>query len=94
MILDKIFNGMEGVEVYQDNIYVHGHSREEHDARLQDVRSWLKKRKLEINLEKCNFAKQELNVLGTIVSFNKLRPDPKKVEGIRLLRQCPKFDHS
>ena len=60
---------------------MHGRSRQEHDIRLEKVKSRLKK-KLQINHEKCNFAKQELNVLGTIVSFNKLMPDPKKVEVI------------
>ena len=55
---------------------MHGRSRNEHDTRLKKMKSRLKKRKLKINHEKWNYTKHELNELGTIVSFNKLMPDP------------------
>ena len=82
-ILDRILNGIDGVEIYQDNIYVHGLTKEEHDARLREVQSRLLRNNLEINQDKSSFAKREINVLGTIVSENKARPDPKKVEIIQ-----------
>ena len=40
---------------------------------------------LKLNLEKCNFVKTEVKVLGHLVSKQRIQPDPKKVESIQKL---------
>ena len=36
-IMRQIFDGLEGVAIYLDDIVVHGSCQEEHDSRLQEV---------------------------------------------------------
>ena len=81
-IINKIMLGMSGVDIYQDNIYVHGKTRKDHDVRLKEVLARLNSNNLKVNENKCSFGKREINVLGTIVSENSTRPDPKKVEAV------------
>ena len=44
---------------------------------------------LKLNLEKCNFVKTEVKVLGHLVSKQGIQTDPKKVESIQKL-EIPK----
>jgi hypothetical protein len=42
----------------------------------------LKEHDLYLKLEKCEFAKEEIEYLGVIVGQNKIRMDPEKLKGI------------
>jgi hypothetical protein len=42
----------------------------------------LKNHDLYLKLEKCEFAKQEIEYLGVIIGQNKIRMDPGKLKGI------------
>jgi len=83
--MDKIFAGMDGIEVYQDNIYVHGKSKTGHDRTLQLVKEKLKENKFTLNEAKCLIGVNQLCVLGTIVNGKRIIPDPKKTETIKNL---------
>ena len=41
---------------------------------------------LKLNLEKCNFVRVEVKVLGLLVLKQGIRPDPKKVDSIQKLQ--------
>ena len=53
IFLEKIMCGINSVEIYQDNLYVHGPTKDVHDNRLKMVINRLKKHKLVINPENC-----------------------------------------
>ena len=70
------------VVVYIDNITIFSNSLNEH---LHDVDKLLAKldgANLKVNLNKCSFCKEEVLVLGHIVSKEGISPNPKKVEAI------------
>ena len=69
--------------VYIDNITIFSPSMGQHIIDLGEVFSWLAKVNLKVNLDKCNFVKTEVKVLGHLVSKQGIRPDPKKVETIQ-----------
>ena len=57
-------------------------AKEEHLSHLKIVFKKLHDEKLMINLEKCDFMKQELVYLGFVLSQGNLKMDPCKVETI------------
>ena len=70
------------VVVYIDDITIFSNSLTEH---LQDVDKLLAKldvANLKVNLNKCSFCKEEVLVLGHIVSKEGISLNPKKVEAI------------
>ena len=53
-ILDTIMFGLNGIEIYQDNLYIHGKTKEIHNKRLQKERNVLNKYNLHVNFLKIN----------------------------------------
>ena len=51
-IMRQVFDGLEGVTIYLDDIIVHGSCQEEHDSRLQEVLAYYH---LTLNSQKCLF---------------------------------------
>ena len=70
-VMEETLEGL-GVECQIDDVLVHGETQQIHDERLQAV----------LNLDKCEFSKSEVKVLGNIVTANGISPDPEKIEAI------------
>ena len=81
--LEKLLCGIEGVEIYQDNVYIHGKSRAEHDERLGVVQSRMRKQELKVNEAKSHYAVRQLSVLGTVINGTEAWPDPAKADRIK-----------
>lgn len=80
--LAEHFSGMEGVEIYIDDILIHGKDKVEHDKRLMEVMNKCKEINLKLNKDKCKFGLTELKYLGQIVSKDGLKIDPKRIAAI------------
>ena len=72
------------VFVYLDDILIFSHSREEHLTHLEMVLKKLKDQVLRINLDKCDFMKEELVFLGFFISKGNLKMDLEKVSNPQL----------
>ena len=68
--------------IFIDDILVYSSTLEEHTRNLRHVLQTLRENHLYAKLSKCEFAKQEMEFLGHIVTPNGLKVDPKKVEAI------------
>jgi len=73
------------VQVYIDDIIVYSPSFDQHLKDLEEVFKILRDNRLKINIEKCLFCRQEIEVLGHLVSIDGLRPIPSKLDTIRKL---------
>jgi hypothetical protein len=71
------------VIVYLDDILIFSKTKAEHLKHLATVMQRLQQEKLLINMKKSSFMKTELIYLGSVVSADKLRMDPDKVEAIK-----------
>ncbi len=74
--------GIQGVEVYIDDIVVHGRDIEEHDRRLRIVFARLQNRGFRLQQEKVVIGKEEIPAFGFIISAQGIRPDPANVKPI------------
>jgi hypothetical protein len=69
--------------VYLDDILIFNKTKAEHLKHLAIVMQRLQQEKLLINMNKSSFMKVELIYLGFVISADKLRMDPYKVEVIK-----------
>jgi hypothetical protein len=63
-----------------DDILVYNKSLDEHALHLKEVFTVLRENKFHVKLSKCEFAKQELEYLGHIISTEGVVTDPKKTK--------------
>ncbi|XP_061570027.1 uncharacterized protein K02A2.6-like [Cololabis saira] len=81
----ETLEGLEGVEVFMDDILVYGTSMEQHDARLEMVLQRVESTGLKLNKDKCCLRQSQLRFLGHLIDQSGVRPDPDKAEAIRQL---------
>ena len=87
-VMDKVVNkvtklGHPGIDAYLDNILVYSESFEKHMDTLRDVFVVTKESNLSLRIDKCEFAKAQVELLGFIIDGTTVRPTPynvKKVE--------------
>uniref|UniRef100_A0A8C6L0J9 Gypsy retrotransposon integrase-like protein 1 n=1 Tax=Nothobranchius furzeri TaxID=105023 RepID=A0A8C6L0J9_NOTFU len=84
--MSVLFRGQEGVEVYMDDILVHGRDDKEHEERLQNALRILKSAGLKLNNEKCFLRQRQLSYLGHRIGGDGIQPDPSKVAAITELQ--------
>ena len=78
----EILGGMNGVEIYQDDVIVHGKTEDEHDKRLEKVIKIIKDSGLRLNKKKSLFGQSSLKFLGHYISKDGVRPDPDKISAV------------
>jgi len=83
--MESVFEGLEGVRVYIDDVVIWGRSQTEHDVRLSRALERVQQHRLQLNKDKCEFSKAHITFLGEKLSSDGTRPDPERVEVIRRL---------
>ncbi len=83
--MDSIFHEMldEFVIIYIDDILVYSKMTKEHAKHLEYVLSKLYENKFIANRIKNEFAQEEMDFLGHILSWEGVRLDPKKLQIIK-----------
>ncbi|KAF6036519.1 hypothetical protein EB796_005172 [Bugula neritina] len=85
-MLDAL-EGLEGVEVYIDDLLVHAPSIEEHGRILEAVLERCRQLGLTLNPDKVELAKESTSFLGHELSQTGLRPSHSKVEAVQLMTE-------
>ena len=80
--MSEIFEDTEGVEVVVDDILVWGIDEKQHDMRLEKVLQRARSRNLKLNKEKSQIKQRQVTYLGHILSEERIKPDPKKIQAI------------
>ncbi|KAL4304064.1 hypothetical protein GQ457_10G008310 [Hibiscus cannabinus] len=83
-LMNRVFHKYlhQFVVVFIDDILVYSHTEEDHDRHLCLVLQTLLENQLYAKLSKCEFWIREVVFLGHVVSSERIRVDPKKVEAI------------
>ena len=69
--------------VYLDDVLIFSNSLEEHLQHLDTALTMLESNDIRLRLQKCWFAKNELEYLGHMVSHAGLRPSPNKIKAVQ-----------
>ncbi|WUR04295.1 endonuclease [Vairimorpha necatrix] len=82
--MDKIFvkENRKFVIPYLDDIIIYSKNHQEHHEHLEIVLGKLKAAGIALNRKKCHFFKEEIKILGNIVTNKTTKPDPEKVKAI------------
>ena len=80
--INAILVGLHGVEVYQDDIFVHGSNRLEHDQRLLSLFRRFATHNVAVNPSKCNFAVRQFDCLGFTVDEFGFSPNKKRLHSL------------
>ena len=86
-MMDSVTQNLPGIFVYLDDVLVAFRSEEQHEQHLQGLFQVLSKFGLVINQQKCGFGVTELEFLGHMVSADRIRPLPEKVDAIQRFSQ-------
>ena len=81
-IISDIFNKEPNVNNISDDILVCGKTKREHDQALENCLRLLCENGLTINTDKCEFAKEEIEFFGFIISKDGVKPTMNKIEAI------------
>ncbi|VDO89671.1 unnamed protein product [Schistosoma margrebowiei] len=77
--MNKVVSDLEGVEVYQNDLIVHGSDKVVHDERLIALLHRLIEKNITVNPNKCSFCVSSFECLGYLVDGNGFRPDMKRL---------------
>ena len=81
--IDNVFRGLDFVHPYIDDILVASASSEQHKQHLEIVLARLKEHNISVNAEKCELAREALEVLGHSIDKSGIKPLTEKVTAIR-----------
>jgi hypothetical protein len=84
-MMNEVFQDLitEGVvSMYLDDILIFTNSLEKHRRVTHLVLDRMRKHKLYLRPEKCEFEKTKIKYLGIIISHNKVEMDPVKIAGV------------
>lgn len=76
--LEDIFHDLIGVEVFIDDIVIHGKTKQEYKSRLDTCMTRLKRHRFRLNKQKCAFNLSSVEYLGHIVSADGIAMSPSK----------------
>jgi hypothetical protein len=79
----QCFEGIDGVEIYVDDILVWGTSQKDHDERLNLVLERARKYNIKFNVNKCKFSVNEVRYIGHKITDQGIKPDDSKIEVIK-----------
>ena len=89
--MQRILEGLDGVECQVDDILVFGETQEQHDKRLIAVLERLADANVTLNLVKCKFSTDKVEFLGHVIGKDGVQIDPTKVEAVTQMGEPTDF---
>ena len=83
-LMDQILSGLQGIELFlcTVNIVIYSSSLEEHGEKFKKLLGRLQTAGLTLQPEKCNFLRKEIASLGHVITQDRVKPDPRKIEAV------------
>ncbi|XP_045457867.1 uncharacterized protein LOC123668118 [Melitaea cinxia] len=71
---------LKGTYAYLDDVTVCGKDKQDHDDNLRKFMKATEKYKLTLNMSKCTFESESINLLGYTIHHNVIKPDKSRLE--------------
>ncbi|XP_065074491.1 uncharacterized protein K02A2.6-like [Ochlerotatus camptorhynchus] len=84
-LVDTMLAGLKHTCGYIDDIVVGGEDEEQHWRNLNALFQRLQEFGFTVRFEKCSFGRQQIKYLGHLLEHHGVRPDPAKIEAIKLM---------
>ncbi|KIH64820.1 reverse transcriptase [Ancylostoma duodenale] len=84
-IMNKMVAGLRCVATFLDDILVCGRTEQEHVENMRALIERIAEYRFKVRIEKCSLAKPEIGYLGFIVDEYDRRPNPEKIEAIKIM---------
>ncbi|XP_065085346.1 uncharacterized protein K02A2.6-like [Ochlerotatus camptorhynchus] len=84
-LVDTMLAGLKHTCGYIDDIVVGGEDEEQHWRNLNALFQRLQEFGFTVRFEKCSFGRQQIKNLGHLLDHHGVRPDPAKIEAIKLM---------
>ena len=86
-LMDKLLGQLQPrcIRVYIYDITIYSRTYKQHLVDLDQVFEKLHRANLKINMEKCQFVKTEVILLGHLINSAGIRPNPEKIKSIQKL---------
>lgn len=85
--ITQLFDGIEGVVSFIDDILVYGNDEKQHNERLLQVLERAREVNLHFNKQKSQICVQSVNYLGHLITSEGLKPDPSKITAITEMKK-------
>ena len=85
--MQRVLEGLPGIECEMDDIIVHGANQAEHDNRLEAVLTRLQDANVMLNCDKCEFSRTTVRFLGQLVGNDGIHTDPSKVAALNYMAE-------
>ena len=84
-LMDLTSTGLIGTElfVYLDDIVIYANTLEKHEIKFKNLAERLRKAKLHLETDDCEFLRPEVGYLDHMIDKNGVRPDPKKIIAVK-----------
>lgn len=79
MKAENVLRDLKGVAVYIDDIFITGKTEKEHLSNLRAVLTQLKEAGFKLNIDKCEFFRDNLHFLDHVIDAKGLHMDQNKV---------------
>ena len=83
LLMEKILQGIPGMNMYLDDLLITGKDDNEHFGNLQEVLERLKSHGLRLKRLKCQFLQDKVDYLGFQVSAEGIQTTPDKITAVR-----------
>lgn len=93
-LMNSALSGLQGIQcfVYLDDIVIYSYDLEVHMKNLSNVFDRLRKFRLKLQPDKCEFLRKEVSYLGHIITDKGVKPNPEKTKAVKEFPtpKCPK----
>ena len=80
--MSRILRGLDGIEVYQDDIIIHGKDARQHDERLRKTLDVINMNGIKLNQKKCKYRQSSITFLGHRIDANGIFAHEDKIKAI------------
>ena len=85
-LLEHVLRGIPNLFIYLDDCLIFSKDKQEHDKTVREVLRRLSDNNMALSVEKCKFAKNQVDYLGYSVTPTGIKPLPRKLDALKAFK--------